>query len=68
MRFIPWPVKERLPYGRDRFCQFLLLIMLLLMIFPERDDFAQDQEQDHDQEQEYSIATTDALWNNEATP
>jgi hypothetical protein len=49
---LPLPVEERLPYGRRRFCQFLLLIVILLMIFGDLDDFSQDQEQDQEYEQE----------------
>jgi hypothetical protein len=52
VRFIPWAIEERLPYGHRRSCQFLLLILILLMIFPKGDDFSLDQEHDQDQEQE----------------
>lgn len=49
-----WVVEERLPYGGLRFCQF----PLLLVIFPEIDDFSRDQEQDQDQEQEQELKIT----------
>ncbi len=49
-------VEERLPYGQRGFCQFLLLILIVLMIFPVRTDFSQDQEQDQDHEQEWNTS------------
>jgi hypothetical protein len=44
--------EEPLPYGPLRSCQFLLLILILLMISPECADWQEDHEQDQDQEQE----------------
>jgi hypothetical protein len=71
VRFMSLAAEEPLPYGRGGICQFLLMILILLMIFPEGDDFSQDQEHDQDHEQEADIsriARAGALWNNEAAP
>jgi hypothetical protein len=33
-------------------CEFLLLILIVLLIFPDLDALGEDHERDHDQEQE----------------
>jgi hypothetical protein len=56
-----WPLKERLPYGHRGPCQFLLVILILLIILGA----IRLCPKDHEQEHESTIAMVGGLWNNE---